>query len=670
MQSDIVERRKPLSPLFLDTIPFNSVMGWKIWVKLDDRRNQNIYSQPTAIVFSDSDTIDDLKTKILLKLSSLEWASCNDNTTFSLGVIDFDFKSNIGDTLSPLPKNNLGPKIITAGNGDSSAGYSKFLTPLELKKQNDAGKSENIIQLNDSTCNNRDKFSDVFSSNARLSPSSIIASSSNLNLHNLQHRSNNLSQYMERSFTSPETVEKRLKFTTELIDENLYGIIFSPDEMVRNVYTGLFGPLGSQSVAEPLLIFHNSDIQQLENEGTSKEQSAQVNVDPKKFNEQNYPTAAGENIDNGYLQSLIVEDKLNTDLYNENPYNVDKDGQYEIIPNYDENGNNLTTPTQEQEQLENGYPTRGVLLLPENFQDIEDTEFIKAHTRDKSGTSDSTINKATNDMVQSEQDIISNNIENVYETNENINQQPGDQTLKNRTNSSSNFKDPSFNSLSYSTDKMISPIEFKFNSEKVFPNITVLIVEDNVINQTILASFLRKHKISYRIAKNGREAVEKWKEGGIHLIFMDLQLPVMSGIDAAKEIRECEKLKGIGIRNPMASSSSLSIVESVEKPVLGAPVIMVAFTASNSLTDKREALVSGCNDYLTKPVNLHWLSKKITEWGCMQALIDFDNWKQGQRRMTDRVIVKQTPKLTTRRNSENTVSRSGSIKSTSRTTTS
>lgn len=92
------------------------------------------------------------------------------------------------------------------------------------------------------------------------------------------------------------------------------------------------------------------------------------------------------------------------------------------------------------------------------------------------------------------------------------------------------------------------PNLFTTTSEKVFPKINVLIVEDNVINQAILGSFLRKHKISYKLAKNGQEAVNIWKEGGLHLIFMDLQLPVLSGIEAAKQIRDFEKQNGIGIQ--------------------------------------------------------------------------------------------------------------------------
>lgn len=63
-------------------------------------------------------------------------------------------------------------------------------------------------------------------------------------------------------------------------------------------------------------------------------------------------------------------------------------------------------------------------------------------------------------------------------------------------------------------------------------------------------------------------------------------------------------------------------------------------TASNSIEDKRKVLRSGCNDYLADPVNLHWLDKKITEWGCVQALIDFDRWQQEQSRMTENVLGK------------------------------
>lgn len=171
----------------------------------------------------------------------------------------------------------------------------------------------------------------------------------------------------------------------------------------------------------------------------------------------------------------------------------------------------------------------------------------------------------------------------------------------------------------------------KSTIEKVLPSISVLVVEDNAINQAILGAFLRKHKIHYQIAKNGQEAIDKWRTGGFHLVLMDIQLPVKSGIEATKEIRHLEKINRIGVfaqneyyLNPMA----LLEEEKLELNVFRSPVIIVALTASsNSSVDKKNALMAGCNDYLTKPVNLVWLQNKITEWGCMQALIDFDGWK-------------------------------------------
>ncbi|KAM9907758.1 hypothetical protein OXX69_006302 [Metschnikowia pulcherrima] len=171
--------------------------------------------------------------------------------------------------------------------------------------------------------------------------------------------------------------------------------------------------------------------------------------------------------------------------------------------------------------------------------------------------------------------------------------------------------------------------------EQVLPSISVLVVEDNSINQAILGAFLRKHKIHYQIAKNGQEAVDKWRTGGFHLVLMDIQLPVKSGIEATKEIRYLEKVNRIGVfaQHELHHSQSseyprLKDEEKLDLNVFRSPVIIVALTASsNSSVDKKNALTAGCNDFLTKPVNLVWLQNKITEWGCMQALIDFDGWR-------------------------------------------
>ncbi|KAJ3343914.1 ssk1 response regulator receiver [Gonapodya sp. JEL0774] len=144
------------------------------------------------------------------------------------------------------------------------------------------------------------------------------------------------------------------------------------------------------------------------------------------------------------------------------------------------------------------------------------------------------------------------------------------------------------------------------------PPVNVLIVEDNTINQTILSTFLKKRGIFCAVAANGKEAVEKWREGKFHLVLMDILMPIMNGIEATVQIRDIE-------RERREHRSRLGTFTGYH----AASVVIVALTASTSPSDRDAALAAGCNDYLTKPVNLPWLEKKIIEWGSMQALIDF-----------------------------------------------
>lgn len=151
------------------------------------------------------------------------------------------------------------------------------------------------------------------------------------------------------------------------------------------------------------------------------------------------------------------------------------------------------------------------------------------------------------------------------------------------------------------------------------PPINVLIVEDNIINQQILEAFLKRLNVRWVSVADGAEAVRYWRQGGIHLVLMDIRLPVMSGLDATREIRRLERLNGIGIcsrtlsdyfkdlsTDPTFSPSKESKHSLTEEDVLAnrsmfhSPTVIVALTASSFPSDRQEALTAGCNDFLTK----------------------------------------------------------------------
>jgi osomolarity two-component system response regulator SSK1 len=150
------------------------------------------------------------------------------------------------------------------------------------------------------------------------------------------------------------------------------------------------------------------------------------------------------------------------------------------------------------------------------------------------------------------------------------------------------------------------------------PPINVLIVEDNLINLRLLEAFMKRLKVRWSTALNGQIAVNKWRTGGYHLVLMDIQMPIMSGLEATKEIRRLESVNGIGVfstalppshhttkgENGEELDESKNEKDDDRLPSDGglfkSPVIIVALTASSLQSDRHEALTAGCNDFLTK----------------------------------------------------------------------
>lgn len=132
----------------------------------------------------------------------------------------------------------------------------------------------------------------------------------------------------------------------------------------------------------------------------------------------------------------------------------------------------------------------------------------------------------------------------------------------------------------------------------------MLLVEDNPINLKLLEAFAKGLKVRWQSAMNGQDAVTKWRGGGFHLVLMDIQLPVMNGLEATREIRRLERENSIGVFTSTGKAAGEGEMKEEDRlPNIGlfkSPVIIVALTASSLQSDRHEALAAGCNDFLTK----------------------------------------------------------------------
>ncbi|GFG15557.1 hybrid signal transduction histidine kinase A, partial [Aspergillus udagawae] len=122
----------------------------------------------------------------------------------------------------------------------------------------------------------------------------------------------------------------------------------------------------------------------------------------------------------------------------------------------------------------------------------------------------------------------------------------------------------------------------------------VLVVDDNPINLNLMLTFMKKRDLEVLdSAENGKlavDAVERLQQG-YDLVFMDMSMPVMNGFEATRAIRALEK----------------------ERDGCG-PATIIALTGLSSTRDESEAITSGVDLFLTKPVSFKEVSRLLDEW--------------------------------------------------------
>ncbi len=117
---------------------------------------------------------------------------------------------------------------------------------------------------------------------------------------------------------------------------------------------------------------------------------------------------------------------------------------------------------------------------------------------------------------------------------------------------------------------------------------SILLVEDNDINQEIATALLEDAGVRVTLAANGEEAVTAVRKAPYDLVFMDIQMPVMDGLEATRTIRAMPDFA----KNP--------------------PI--VAMTAHTQSSDREKSLASGMNDHITKPLDPTELVQTLIKW--------------------------------------------------------
>jgi CheY-like chemotaxis protein len=115
--------------------------------------------------------------------------------------------------------------------------------------------------------------------------------------------------------------------------------------------------------------------------------------------------------------------------------------------------------------------------------------------------------------------------------------------------------------------------------------LSLLVVEDNVVNQMVIKKTLQRLGYEVMVANDGQQGVDMFLEHDFSCVFMDVQMPVMDGIEATKILRLNH----------------------------GSKVPIIALTANAQETIKETCMKAGMDVFLTKPINREELAETLNE---------------------------------------------------------
>jgi signal transduction histidine kinase len=164
---------------------------------------------------------------------------------------------------------------------------------------------------------------------------------------------------------------------------------------------------------------------------------------------------------------------------------------------------------------------------------------------------------------------------------------------KSTANSLTNFFVKYYNLQSLNTNyvndfKEIEEIDKSFYVDD-FGSKNILIAEDNLVNQIVVAKFLEKYNFNIDFAEDGFIAIEKYKNKDYDVVFMDCQMPNCDGFDATKEIKNIQK-----------STNKKSVI--------------IALTAKVFSEDRQACLDVGMDDVILKPIDSDILDETLSKW--------------------------------------------------------